>query len=62
MMPNRARRWADAPRSARFTHVLALESALASAINIMDCREQTETGKKCLKRWRDLLREQPPRE
>lgn len=61
-MPNRARRWADAPRSARFTHLLALETALGSAINIMACREQTATAQKLLKQWRDLLREQPPRE
>jgi hypothetical protein len=61
-MPNRARRWADAPRSARFTHFLALESALGVAINIMDCREQTATTQKLLKQWRGLLREQPPRE
>ena len=61
-MPNRARRWADAPRSASFTHFLALESALGVAINIMDCREQTATTQKLLKQWRGLLREQPPRE
>jgi hypothetical protein len=61
-MPNRARRWADAPRSARFTHVLALESAVASAIRLMECREKTPARQELLKKWRDLLREQPPRE
>lgn len=61
-MPNRARRWTDAPRSARFTHILALESALATAINIMDRPDKTEARKNLLNRWRGLLREQPPRE
>lgn len=61
-MPNRARRWADAPRSARFTHVLALENALGVAIEIMQRQDNTEARRALLNKWRDILLEQPPRE
>jgi hypothetical protein len=62
-MSDRADRWADADRRARWQRFSHLERALETAIALLDCQpNKSQRRKDMLADWHKLVNRNPPRE